>query len=60
MALTFLCKQLEKSKLVERLVVKAFVVDHKAREESTREAQTVARWLEEMGELFFSFPLKRK
>lgn len=57
MALTYLCKQLEKSKLVEGLVVKAFVVDHKAREESTREAQTVARWLEEMGELFrFFFP----
>ncbi|KAL1967902.1 hypothetical protein VTN77DRAFT_2319 [Rasamsonia byssochlamydoides] len=49
MALTYLCKQLEKSKLVDGLVVKAFVVDHKAREESTREAQTVARWLVEMG-----------
>jgi tRNA(Ile)-lysidine synthase len=57
MALTYLCKQLEKSRLVDGLSVKAFVVDHKAREESTKEARTVASWLEEMGTTFFFFLL---
>lgn len=49
MALAYLCKQLEKSKLVDGLSVTAFVVDHKAREESSREAALVASWLSQMG-----------
>lgn len=49
MALAHLCKQLEKSGLVDGLSVTAFVVDHKAREESSREAGTVASWLYRMG-----------
>ena len=49
MALAYLCKQLERSGLVEDLSVTAFVVDHKAREESSREAGMVARWLGDMG-----------
>ncbi|PWY74077.1 PP-loop family protein [Aspergillus eucalypticola CBS 122712] len=52
MALAYLCKQWE---LTQRqtsnntVSVTAFVVDHKAREESTREANMVAGWLDEMG-----------
>ena len=49
MALAYLCKQLEKSGLVEDLSVTAFVVDHKAREESSREARMVKGWLDELG-----------
>lgn len=49
MALAYLCKQLEKSKLEAGLSVTAFVVDHKAREESSREAAVVASWLSQMG-----------
>lgn len=49
MALAYLCKQLEKSGLVEDLSVTAFVVDHKAREESSREARMVRVWLDELG-----------
>ena len=49
MALAYLCKQLEKSGLVENLSITAFVVDHKAREESSREARMVAGWLDELG-----------
>ena len=49
MALAYLCKQLERSGLVGDLSVTAFVVDHKAREESSREASMVARWLGDMG-----------
>ncbi|OJJ50933.1 hypothetical protein ASPZODRAFT_11774 [Penicilliopsis zonata CBS 506.65] len=41
MALTHLCQQ-------AGLDVTAFVVDHQAREESAREARTVASWLENM------------
>jgi PP-loop family len=52
MALAHLCKQLESSRLVDRLTVKAFVVDHKARAESSREARTVAGWLAGMGTVF--------
>lgn len=57
MALAYLCKQLEKSGLVEDLSVTAFVVDHKAREESSREASMVKGWLDELGILPFSHPL---
>ncbi|RAK86065.1 PP-loop family protein [Aspergillus costaricaensis CBS 115574] len=52
MALAYLCKQWE---LTQRqtsndpVSVTAFVVDHKAREESTREANMVAGWLDDMG-----------
>lgn len=46
MALAFLCKQLERNGFVDS--VTAFVVDHKAREESSREARTVAQWLEQL------------
>ncbi|KAH1995723.1 hypothetical protein KXV80_006573 [Aspergillus fumigatus] len=49
MALAFLCKQLQEQNLVDGLTVTAFVVDHKAREESSREARTVATWLSDMG-----------
>lgn len=65
MALAYLCKQLELRKLVDDdagggdgFTVRAFVVDHKAREESTREARAVAGWLAELGKgmhLFFRF-----
>lgn len=49
MALAYLCKELEKSRLVDDLSVTAFVVDHKVREESSREAKTVSSWLEDLG-----------
>lgn len=57
MALAYLCKQLELKKklLVDGdgddggFTVKAFVVDHKAREESSGEARTVAGWLRDIG-----------
>ncbi|KAL2011584.1 hypothetical protein VTN00DRAFT_4302 [Thermoascus crustaceus] len=57
MALAYLCKQLvlKKTLLVDDdddgygFTVKAFVVDHKAREESSREARTVAGWLRDIG-----------
>ncbi|EAW17612.1 tRNA lysidine(34) synthetase [Aspergillus fischeri NRRL 181] len=49
MALAFLCKQLQEQNLVDGLTVTAFVVDHKAREESSREARNVATWLSDMG-----------
>ncbi|RJE24245.1 PP-loop family [Aspergillus sclerotialis] len=49
MALAYLCKELEKSRLVGDLSVTAFVVDHKVREESSREAKTVSSWLEDLG-----------
>ncbi|RMJ25978.1 PP-loop family [Aspergillus sp. HF37] len=45
MALAFLCKQLKQNGLVDDLDITAFVIDHKAREESAVEAQTVARRL---------------
>ena len=58
MALAYLCKQLQQLQAKGNgkshstgdgdLSVTAFVVDHKAREESSREARTVARWLEEI------------
>lgn len=48
MSLAYLCKQLERSGYVEDLSVTAFVVDHKAREESSQEARTVAQWLDEL------------
>ena len=58
MALAYLCKQLEDSGLVDGLSVTAFVVDHKAREESSREAGTVVSWLYRMGTtwVYYIFP----
>ncbi|KAJ5893532.1 hypothetical protein N7495_005223 [Penicillium taxi] len=58
MALAYLCGQLEhqnlntrRQKLTPRasISVTAFVVDHKARRESSEEAKTVAGWLSKMG-----------
>lgn len=51
MALAYLCRKVESSRLLLRdgLAITAFVVDHKAREESSREARTVAKWLWDMG-----------
>ena len=48
MALAYLCNQLARRHDTPDLSVMAFVVDHKAREESSREAGMVARWLEEI------------
>ncbi|CAI7664964.1 unnamed protein product [Penicillium glandicola] len=49
MALAYLCKQLERSSDVAGSIsVTAFVVDHRARPESTIEAQKVAGWLRDM------------
>ncbi|KAJ5177884.1 uncharacterized protein N7500_000583 [Penicillium coprophilum] len=49
MALAYLCKQLERSSDVAGAIsVTAFVVDHRARPESTIEAQKVAGWLRDM------------
>ncbi|KUM66708.1 hypothetical protein ACN42_g372 [Penicillium freii] len=49
MALAYLCKQLERSSDVAGAIsVTAFVVDHRARPESTVEAQKVAGWLRDM------------
>ncbi|CAI7672088.1 unnamed protein product [Penicillium palitans] len=49
MALAYLCKQLERSSDVAGAIsVTAFVVDHRARPESTAEAQKVAGWLRDM------------
>ncbi|QMW45173.1 hypothetical protein G4B11_008593 [Aspergillus flavus] len=48
MALAYLSKQWEKSRPND-ISVTAFVVDHKAREESTREANTVSQWLQDIG-----------
>ncbi|OOQ89344.1 hypothetical protein PEBR_27523 [Penicillium brasilianum] len=49
MALAFLCRQLERSALAGPISVTAFVVDHRARVESSQEARTVAGWLTAMG-----------
>ncbi|KAF3384545.1 hypothetical protein F1880_002636 [Penicillium rolfsii] len=49
MALAYLCRQLERSALAGKISVTAFVVDHRARAESSQEARTVAGWLHAMG-----------
>ncbi|OJI96082.1 hypothetical protein ASPVEDRAFT_181435 [Aspergillus versicolor CBS 583.65] len=59
MALAYLCRQWERQKQAQargvnnndrdEARVTAFVVDHKAREESTQEANTVATWLRKLG-----------
>lgn len=57
MALAFLCRQLERSALAGPISFTAFVVDHRARAESSQEARTVAGWLDAMGKCFLS-PIK--
>ncbi|OQE27476.1 hypothetical protein PENSTE_c004G04006 [Penicillium steckii] len=49
MCLAYLCKNLEKLGVHGSISVTAFVVDHKARQESNREAKTVAGWLRGLG-----------
>lgn len=53
MALAYLCRQLELSSEHSTaggsFSVTGFVVDHRAREESSREASTVAGWLQDLG-----------
>ncbi|EED23265.1 PP-loop family protein [Talaromyces stipitatus ATCC 10500] len=48
MALAYLCKQLQVTRPELELEMKAFVVDHKFREESTEEAHKVSSWLSNM------------
>ncbi|KAJ5629651.1 hypothetical protein N7528_003308 [Penicillium herquei] len=49
MALAYLCRQLEKTPIGGPISVTAFVVDHRARAESTAEAKTVKSWLSALG-----------
>lgn len=49
MALAHLCRGMELSAKPGVISITAFVVDHRARQESSREAQKVASWLSEMG-----------
>lgn len=56
MALAYLCRQMQIEKLIDGLSVTAFVVDHKAREESSREARMVAGWLSDMGAQLLTIP----
>lgn len=49
MALAYLCRQLQITRPELKLDVTAFVVDHKLRDESTEEAQMVAKWLSNLG-----------
>lgn len=57
MCLAYLCKQLEKLGVHGSISATAFVVDHKARSESNREAKTVAGWLRDMGMHFLNYLL---
>lgn len=52
MALAYLCKQLASQRLVPELDARPFIIDHKAREESTKEAHRVAGWMKDLG-IFF-------
>ncbi|KAJ5101762.1 hypothetical protein NUU61_003984 [Penicillium alfredii] len=49
MALAYLCRQLEQSAVAGVISVTAFVVDHRARAESSHEAKKVAGWLSDLG-----------
>ncbi|KAJ9368340.1 hypothetical protein DTO282E5_6933 [Paecilomyces variotii] len=49
MALAYLCRRMQIENLIDGLSVTAFVVDHKARQESSREARMVIGWLRDMG-----------
>jgi WD repeat-containing protein 48 len=56
MALAYLCRQLQITRPELDLDVKAFVVDHKFRDESTEEAHMVAKWLSRLGISTQHFP----
>ena len=49
MALTYLFSELVSKNLLPGLRVKAYIVDHQYRAESTREAHTVAKWVKGYG-----------
>lgn len=49
MALAYLSRELERSGMAGEISVTAFVVDHKARVESSLEANTVVNWLKSLG-----------
>ncbi|DAA79602.1 TPA_exp: PP-loop family protein [Trichophyton benhamiae CBS 112371] len=49
MALAYLCSQLVTQNLMPGLEVKAYIVDHKYRPESSQEAQSVAKRVENLG-----------
>lgn len=51
MGLAYLVRQLQMTRPDLNLDVKAFVVDHKFRKESTEEALQVAQWLATIGRL---------
>lgn len=55
MALTFLFSELVSKKLLPGLAVKAYIVDHQYRAESTREAYTVANWVKSLGRHYVPF-----
>lgn len=49
MALAYLCRQMELSANPGVIALTAFVVDHRARKESSQEAKKVAGWVSKMG-----------
>ena len=49
MALAYLFKQVVSERLIPDLEAKAFIIDHKARKESTEEAHRVAGWMKDLG-----------
>ncbi|KAJ6144513.1 adenine nucleotide alpha hydrolases-like protein [Penicillium chermesinum] len=49
MAMAFLSREIERTAMAGEISVTALVVDHKAREESSLEARTVAGWLADLG-----------
>ena len=49
MCLAFLARQLQKEGLAPPFDLRAFIVDHKARVDSTEEAQRVSAWLDGFG-----------
>lgn len=57
MALAYLCKQLEQMSDSGVVSFTAFVVDHRARPESSQEANMVAGWLRDMGMFFIEFSM---
>lgn len=55
MVLAGLCRKLQLVKPELELFFKAFIVDHKARKESSEEALKVAEWLKDLGKIIFFF-----
>ena len=49
MALAYLCKDLVDKGILPSLTLRAFIIDHKARPESTEEAHKVSTWLHDIG-----------